>query len=567
MTLCLEGMARGNRIKWILFTFLAITLLTAASANAQSCTAATCTAADMTFASVQAALPSPSNTNATVVVNLPAGTGTWTTGQCLNYTVTSAVTKLTIQGQSSIATLNSDGRPATFKDTTVILDHTGCPSYINISTAAGQTVRVTGITDEVDSGSPSTTNCQIGFGGKGQVRIDHVHFFNNGQAAAECYAIIYGSVTGVSDHNLFSMSPTQVQNGIRIDNNQTSFGDTSGNANGSWSNPTAPGTASGYWFFEDNTFVGGISNDCNNGGRQVFRHNTFNNASLQTHEMTGDARGCRATEVYLNTFNGVNGDGINSFTAMGCRMGTCLVWGNVSHLMENLLAVSNDRTNGHPFNTSQTGYGYCGTNGSIAGPSNWDFSQGTNGYPCIDQPSRGQSDVLSGNFPNKCNLTTNPSCNIFTGQWPHNKLEPIYEWLNQFQIGEGSGWVRTVYDIVAPLTGAFTQNQDYYQYTLSWNGSAFTGTAFNGTVGTGSGLLSARPSTCTAGPGGAEFTSPTGSYGVAYWGTDTNTLYICTATNTWTGVYTPYTYPHPLVTGSQTSGALAPPTNLVVTVN
>jgi len=174
--------------------------------------------------------------------------------------------------------------------------------------------------------------------------------------------------------------------------------------------------------------------------------------------------------------------------------------------------------------------------------------------------------MLSGNFPNKCDTS---GCSNFTGTWPHNLMEPIYEWLNQYQVGAGGGWNHAVYnpDISTAGLQIFQANRDFYQYTLSWNGSQFTGTAFNGTVGTGSGLLSARPSTCTAGMGGTFGASPTGSFGVAYWATDTNTLYICTATNTWTAYYRPYTYPHPLVTGSQTAGAPLPPTNLLITVN
>jgi hypothetical protein len=96
--------------------------------------------------------------------------------------------------------------------------------------------------------------------------------------------------------------------------------------------------------------------------------------------------------------------------------------------------------------------------------------------------------------------------------------------------------------------------------------------SFDGTAGTGYGPLASRPSTCTAGPGGTYGTSPTGSYGVAYFATDANggngELYVCTATNTWTGIYQPYTYPHPLVSGSSSTGtAAAPPapTNLVST--
>jgi hypothetical protein len=55
---------------------------------------------------------------------------------------------------------------------------------------------------------------------------------------------------------------------------------------------------------------------------------------------------------------------------------------------------------------------------------------------------------------------------------------------------------------------------------------------FDGTVGMGVGLRSARPATCTK--------------GVGYWATDEGRLYRATATNTWTLYYTPYTYPHPL---------------------
>jgi hypothetical protein len=57
-------------------------------------------------------------------------------------------------------------------------------------------------------------------------------------------------------------------------------------------------------------------------------------------------------------------------------------------------------------------------------------------------------------------------------------------------------------------------------------------TTFDGSTGMGVGLLANRPIACTK--------------GVAYWATDTKTLYKCTATNVWTEYYKPYTYPHPL---------------------
>lgn len=88
-------------------------------------------------------------------------------------------------------------------------------------------------------------------------------------------------------------------------------------------------------------------------------------------------------------------------------------------------------------------------------------------------------------------------------------------------------------------------------------------TSFNGTTGVGYGLLSARPSTCLTGVGywatdqGSWNSSGSGGQGV---------FYKCTSANTWTLYYTPYTYPHPLRTGSLTTGPPVPPTGLVVAV-
>jgi hypothetical protein len=143
-----------------------------------------------------------------------------------------------------------------------------------------------------------------------------------------------------------------------------------------------------------------------------------------------------------------------------------------------------------------------------------------------------------------------------TQTWPHQELVPIYEWLNNWQHVPQTGNPYWAADSPS------TQNRDYYLYCNPSNKVAGGCTsAFNGTVGTGSGLLSARPSTCTAGPGGNQL-------GVAYWATDTNTLYVCNSTNTWTSYYTPYTYPHPLVTGGGAASTTPePPMNLWITVH
>ena len=46
------------------------------------------------------------------------------------------------------------------------------------------------------------------------------------------------------------------------------------------------------------------------------------------------------------------------------------------------------------------------------------------GLPCLDQPGRGQGDLITGGFPIKINSTTG------TIYWPNQALEPIYIWNN-----------------------------------------------------------------------------------------------------------------------------------------
>src|SRR5947208_1918072 len=69
-------------------------------------------------------------------------------------------------------------------------------------------------------------------------------------------------------------------------------------------------------------------------------------------------------------------------------------------------------------------------------------------------------------------------------------------------------------------------------------------------TGVAVGPLANLPTQCNSGNDitGLTINSP----GVGYWATDTNTLYVCTAPNTWSAYYTPYVYPHPLVSAAAT---------------
>ena len=136
-----------------------------------------------------------------------------------------------------------------------------------------------------------------------------------------------------------------------------------------------------------------------------------------------------------------------------------------------------------------------------------------------------------GVMPNAVNGATG------TISWVREALEPVYEWLNTWNQVPGYPYPR-----VQSSSDVEVQDQDFYIGT----------SPFDGTSGVGTGLLSARPSNCTK--------------NVAYWATDHNSLYQCTSTNTWVTLYTPYTYPHPLVSGTSSGSTVAPPSGLTAIV-
>ena len=167
------------------------------------------------------------------------------------------------------------------------------------------------------------------------------------------------------------------------------------------------------------------------------------------------------------------------------------------------------------------------TFGHCTGSNPWDQNAGGGGYRCLDQVGAGKGTMISGDDPSPV-------------RWPQQQPEPTYAWRNTMN-GANSPTV-----IRASIIG---DNRDSY----TENGS------FNGSTGVGAGPLGNRPSSCTA--------------GVAYWATDqgewdsTNgstpdgRLYKCTSTNNWTLSYTPYQYPHPLVSGSAPTNPIPAPTS------
>jgi hypothetical protein len=477
--------------------------------------AATCSASDVQGAVNKAA--------AGDTVTIPAGTCTWTTA--VNWTAPANVTLIGAGSQS----VTGGG------DVTVIVDGISRGSgsdvaALAITTNAAGKFRLSGVTFRGSGNSATyTDNGTVRIGGTStQVRVDHVHFDNIRRQAMST-----GGVYGVMDHTVFDMAAGGLDNAFRPEGVFATFGDPE------WATSTSFGSSQ-FFYVEDSVFNNGVINDCIDGGRQVFRHNTFTNTWAQTHPTgsQGRRRGCRAMEIYQNTFNG-GACSPTCFNTYYMSSGTALIWGNnAGSSYQNLVSLHSMRRNNGTYSQSATpaGWGYCGTSFN-GGGSKWDGNNdASSGYPCLDQPGRGQGQRLVNDFPSIVNQATSSIA------WPNQALEPVYLWNNTWT-GSGGGTYVTIYD-----SPSLTNNVDVYYQCGAMNPSC---SSFTGAAGIGSGALSARPANC--------------STSVGYWATDTSTLYRCSS-GSWVSFYTPYTYPHPLISGQTQLTAPTPPTNLRIVV-
>jgi len=523
------------RITQYVFFALLLGALVGTGLEAQTINAASCNETD-----VLSALASATAGSTVIIPSCPAGV-TWTTAEYWT-----APANFTLQGQTSCTGSGSPTSPITCTDNTLIIDgidrSSSDPPLLQIATSATGTFRMTGITFGWGGGVVTDNGSFRLVGSSLSARVDHIHFLGI-NALSFVHA---GAVRGVFDHILLDGA---TGSGWR------DYGDTTTVGNTDWAAPTGLGT-SNFMFFENST-LNNASNDCQQGGHWVVRFNTFNNNGLQTHPTggAGQARGCRAWEVYQNTFQNptTNTGGFNVFFLSS---GTGVIWGNTasSPNWANLITIHSMRRDNSTYTQAATpnGWGYCGTTFNGTG-SAWDqnLSSGT-GHHCLDQPGQGQGDLLTGYWPNLCDSTSGQCAKgNYNGSWPNEALEPVYEWQDTF----GGKTFLANYE-----ADAETQNADFY---LWCNASSASGcTSFNGTVGVGSGTLALRPSTCT--PGVAYWASDQGSWNTSGSGGQ-GELFKCTSTNTWTLFYTPYTYPHPLDVSGATPGIPVNPQAVVQT--
>jgi len=308
-----------------------------------------------------------------------------------------------------------------------------------------------------------------------------------------------------------------------------------------WAKPLNLGSADNTIFVEDNVFtfnVFGNVIDENYGGGYVFRYNTIldsgtggnSGAYIEAHSVQGNNRAARKWEIYGNIINNT-GDSI--YYPFRIRGGTGAIFYNsvIGTWTNDGIALDNVRS------YADTGDGHL-----CNGNSTWDGNEDSTGYPCRDQIGRGGDAV----------------------QWIYSPpgaytqiLAPAYMWLNRTETNN-----ELSVDVINSSGNHIKANRDFYAYNVSFDGTA-------GNNGMGCGSLTNRPSMCIAGQSywatNQLCSDLTGMVGANPTTPISGTLYKCTATNTWTAYYDPYTYPHPLQNvGTSDTTPPAAPTGLSV---
>jgi hypothetical protein len=451
-------------------------------------------------------------------VTVPAGTCTWETADCNGGSCLSITVPLNISGAGVGQTIITDN---------TIRDGSIKPIYVNYTDTTNSIFSISGFQflDSVGTsdGFNGLVTIAITDSGAGKPTA-YVHDITFDTTARRW--LVATSVRGlVRNVTINSPGPAIIM---------------APNYTAAWTGATSLGSVDA-WYIEDNTWTrttAGDVMDCERGGKYVYRHNTFagsssfNNTIAFDHGYDSVERSCLLMEAYDNTnvSSSSSADGVfivRGGTSMFFRNTWTGTWGK-SHsiaLMNYRSCATYSSTIGYCSGDASiscyndgtcSGHGVCnkGTSNLCDGTSPMDGNTfGQAGYPCLDQIGRGGDQALY----------------------------PAYQWQNQWGITpEGFG----VFNHATSGCGAnlttyhVLENRDYYNYTAG----------FDGTVGVGVGVLSARPSTCTTGVG--YWASDQGSWNRA--GTS-GVLYKCTATDTWTSYYTPFTYPHPLACGNTDS--------------
>jgi hypothetical protein len=260
--------------------------------------------------------------------------------------------------------------------------------------------------------------------------------------------------------------------------------------------PHALGSAN-YPYFEDNSFGNGTSefiSETGQGGRLAFRHNTI----------TGYAcSGCEVHDIHGDQGSGTTISSEYYHNTEGVGASGTFRW--MHHRGGQALVANNTISRNIGFNFTE--YRSVG-NGSVQAPAN-----SCTAYPII----------LNSSYAT-CGANNETTC-------IESQVHNSYYW------GNTAGGSSSTPDYTFGTGGSCGSDPPWGDNSFIQLNREFWEPA--------AGLESALPATCIAGANNF--------YGT----TDTDKIFQCTSTNTWTLFYQPYTYPHPLRSSSCTPGSLA----------
>lgn len=504
------------------------TVISPVASSSATATAASCSRAD-----VDAVINGPTHTAVDGdVIQIPSGTCAWTSG----ITFPSGA-GIIVRGAGTAETSSSAVGASASCTATIITDNSNSSlfrmrpgataSLSRLSCFKVRTDNPVAITAPLASaGTCNVTTCP-------SIRIDNITFDNSlqGQTADSASLILTDNVFGVIDHN--TVTAGTLAYGMEfVSYNNSAWDGVGAYGDNSWSSASSAGTARTL-YLENNAWGAGVvigeteaqvPNGGQGGGRIAARFNTCNGclSGLSNHgtDSNGRPRGGRQIEFYGNSFICTN-------TSGGCQGGVPVRSG-VNYMFGNSLTAAP----GSWFNA------YMNLGAFRAGviwSAPWNQCDGTGPYDdntasppvCIDQPGRSGGTLLSGSAPTP------------TG-WVGEAVDPNYEW-------NDSGY-NPVFGNVGSSYAGMIANRDWYTDNSNGSPAAQTSSSapFSGATGMGFGIVSRRPSTCTTGVG--YYATDEGAWNTSGNSFGNGRLYVCTATNTWTLYYTPYTYPHPRVT-------------------
>jgi hypothetical protein len=229
-------------------------------------------------------------------ITMPAGTFGWS--QTLNLE----------KGITLIGQTTTDPVHKTANDQTIIRVYTGANTnqpLISLHSSVGRSYRVSGITFRTGRTGAVNFNGMLQVNGDSHaVRIDNNHFddvlFENNNIG------VWGAIQGVIDHNLFDYRAGNSTQSVYV--NMANWGGRN-YGDGSWAEPAYYGSEK-FVFIEDNCFnntSGAIfagTVDAWRGARYVARYNhCWDTLFLDHGTEIGRERGCRAKEIYNNDFH------------------------------------------------------------------------------------------------------------------------------------------------------------------------------------------------------------------------------------------------------------------------